>query len=165
MNKNQLSTINSERYGALDGLRAYAAIGIVLMHVLGNISVKPSSNYLTDSMIPWFTDFTLMFMVVSGFSLCCGYYDIWKDILVVLQRERFVFAQLDWKFVHFDIICQRHYLTSLATAQNFVEECAPLKFYPLTGEILLFGGDYNHTIGCVERYRNGVHVISLRHAA
>lgn len=68
-------TKNQERYGALDGLRAYAAIGIVLMHVLSNIGVKPTMNYLTDTLIPWFTDFTLMFMVVSGFSLCCGYYD------------------------------------------------------------------------------------------
>ena len=55
-----------QRYGALDGLRAYAAIGIVLMHVLSNIGVKPSENYLTERFIPWFTDFTLMFMVVSG---------------------------------------------------------------------------------------------------
>lgn len=45
------------------------------MHVLSNIGVKPSENYLTEELIPWFTDFTLMFMVVSGFSLCCGYYD------------------------------------------------------------------------------------------
>ena len=45
------------------------------MHVLSNIGVKPSENYLTEKLIPWFTDFTLMFMVVSGFSLCCGYYD------------------------------------------------------------------------------------------
>lgn len=93
MNKNQLSTINSERYGALDGLRAYAAIGIVLMHVLGNISVKPSSNYLTDSMIPWFTDFTLMFMVVSGFSLCCGYYDKVKSGAItpnVFYKKRYM---------------------------------------------------------------------------
>ena len=45
------------------------------MHVLSNIEVKPSENYMTETLIPWFTDFTLMFMVVSGFSLCCGYYD------------------------------------------------------------------------------------------
>ena len=45
------------------------------MHVLSNIGVKPSENYMTETLIPWFTDFTLMFMVVSGFSLCCGYYD------------------------------------------------------------------------------------------
>lgn len=48
------------------------------MHVLSNIVVKPSDNYLTCVIIPWFTDFTLMFMVVSGFSLCCGYYERMK---------------------------------------------------------------------------------------
>ena len=69
MNKNYITPPSSERYGALDGLRAYAAIGIVLMHVLSNISVKPTENYLTGTLIPWFTDFTLMFMVVSGFIL------------------------------------------------------------------------------------------------
>lgn len=70
-------TLNAgtQRYGALDGLRTYAAIGIVLMHVLLNIGIKPSENYLTRIVIPWFTDYTLMFMVVSGFSLCCGYYE------------------------------------------------------------------------------------------
>lgn len=49
------------------------------MHVLANIKVKPSANYLTEHLIPFFTDFTLLFMVVSGFSLCCGYYQRIKD--------------------------------------------------------------------------------------
>lgn len=71
--------IKTERYGSLDGLRAYAAIGIVLMHVLSNIVIKPSENYLTKSLIPFFTDFTLLFMIVSGFSLCCGYYEKIKN--------------------------------------------------------------------------------------
>lgn len=71
--------VNRERYGSLDGLRAYAALGIILMHVLTNINVKPSENYLTESIIPFFTDFTLLFMVVSGFSLCCGYYTRIKE--------------------------------------------------------------------------------------
>lgn len=68
-----------ERYTSLDGIRAYAAIGIVLMHVLANISVKPSENYLTQILIPFFTDFTLLFMAVSAFSMCCGYYLRIKD--------------------------------------------------------------------------------------
>lgn len=79
MSKNYNTPRQPERYEALDGLRAYAAIGIVLMHVLSNIGVKPSENYLTGTLIPWFTDFTLMFMMVSGFSLCCGYYDRMKS--------------------------------------------------------------------------------------
>lgn len=65
----------NKRYTSLDGIRAYAAIGIVLMHVLANISVKPSENYLTQTLIPFFTDFTLLFMAVSAFSMCCGYYE------------------------------------------------------------------------------------------
>lgn len=75
----RLNNVNNERYASLDGLRAYAAIGIVLMHVLVNIKVKPSANFLTEHLIPFFTDFTLLFMVVSGFSLCCGYYQRIKD--------------------------------------------------------------------------------------
>ena len=67
------------RYTSLDGLRAYSAIGIVLMHVLANIIVKPSSNYVTDTIIPYFTNFTLLFMVISAFSVCCGYYDRVKN--------------------------------------------------------------------------------------
>lgn len=45
------------------------------MHVFSNIVLKPSENYFTNTLIPWFTDFTLLFMVVSGFSVCCGYYE------------------------------------------------------------------------------------------
>ncbi len=71
--------VKGERYDSLDGLRAYAALGIILMHVLSNIKVRPSANYLTEHLIPFFTDFTLLFMMVSGFSLCCGYYRRMKD--------------------------------------------------------------------------------------
>lgn len=73
------SGISRENYASLDGLRAYAAIGIVMMHVQANIAVKPSVNVLTEKVIPWFTDFTLLFMVISAFSMCCGYYDRVKN--------------------------------------------------------------------------------------
>ncbi len=67
-------SINKEKYSSIDGLRAYAAIGIVLMHVLANIAVKPR-NILTTTIIPYFTNFTLLFMMISAFSICCGYYE------------------------------------------------------------------------------------------
>lgn len=64
-----------ENYSSLDGLRAYAAVGIVLMHVQANLVIKPSDNILTGNVIPWFTNFTLLFMIISAFSMCCGYYE------------------------------------------------------------------------------------------
>lgn len=44
------------------------------MHVLANLMIKPSVNILTCNVIPWFTNFTLLFMIISAFSMCCGYY-------------------------------------------------------------------------------------------
>lgn len=39
------------------------------------MAIKPSVNVVTGRVIPWFTDFTLLFMVISAFSMCCGYYE------------------------------------------------------------------------------------------
>lgn len=78
MNETQLTPTPAkvrENYSSLDGLRAYAAVGIVLMHVQINLMIKPSDNILTCNVIPWFTNFTLLFMIISVFSMCCGYYE------------------------------------------------------------------------------------------
>ena len=45
------------------------------MHVQANLMIKPSDNILTGNVIPWFTNFTLLFMIISAFSMCCGYYE------------------------------------------------------------------------------------------
>lgn len=66
---------SQENYTSLNGLRAYAIIGIVLMHVLTNMPDKPDWGFATGQLIPWFTNFTLLFMMVSAFSMCCGYYE------------------------------------------------------------------------------------------
>ena len=55
-------------------MRAYAAIGIVLMHVMANMSVRPTTNIITNKVISCFSSFTLLFMIISPFSMCCGYY-------------------------------------------------------------------------------------------
>ena len=64
-----------ENYASLNGLRAFAALGIVLMHVQANMAIKPSVNYLTSNIIGNMACLTLLFMMVSAFSMCCGYYD------------------------------------------------------------------------------------------
>ena len=62
------------RYEKLDGLRAFAAIGIVMMHVLANGGYE-IDGFLFERLIPSFTDFVFLFMVISAFSMCCGYYE------------------------------------------------------------------------------------------
>lgn len=68
-----------ERYSSLDGLRAMAAIGIVIMHILVNIDVEPDkSTFLYGTVIPSLTNFVYLFFMISAFSMCCGYYERMK---------------------------------------------------------------------------------------
>ena len=68
------NTEGKVRYDNLDGLRAYAAVGIVLMHVLSN-GAYGLEGFAFRRLIPSFTDLVFLFMVISGFSMCCGYYE------------------------------------------------------------------------------------------
>lgn len=64
----------TNRYDALDGLRMIAAFGIVMMHVKAN-SVYSIDGWLYKTCITSFTNLVFLFMVVSSFGMCCGYYD------------------------------------------------------------------------------------------
>lgn len=66
--------MEKEHYGAIDGLRTIACIGIVLMHVASNNKYS-ISGFLYDSMIPSFANFVFLFMTVSAFGMFCGYYE------------------------------------------------------------------------------------------
>lgn len=63
-----------KHYEALDGLRALACIGIVMMHVLVNAQYWVG-GFVFAKLIPSYTNFVFLFMVISGFGMCCGYYD------------------------------------------------------------------------------------------
>lgn len=73
-----------KRYDSFNGLRGYAAIGILLMHYLANINsdtiniLKNDAPMLYGEIIPFFTMFVYMFFTVSAFSMCCGYFDKFK---------------------------------------------------------------------------------------
>lgn len=64
-----------KKYLSINGLRAYAALGIVAMHVLANTSVKPTECLMTKSVIGTMGELVLLFMMVSAFGMCCGYYE------------------------------------------------------------------------------------------
>lgn len=61
-------------YGAIDGLRMIAAFGIVMMHICANSNYE-IIGYVYNTIIPPFTNFVFLFMTVSAFGMCCGYYD------------------------------------------------------------------------------------------
>lgn len=53
----------NERYSSLDGLRAFAAIGIAIMHILANIDVGPDkTTFLYGTVIPSLTNFVYLFL-------------------------------------------------------------------------------------------------------
>ena len=66
--------MEQKHYGAIDGLRAMAAIGIVMMHMAANNDYQ-ISGFIYEKLIPSFTNFVFLFMVISGFGMCCGYYE------------------------------------------------------------------------------------------
>ena len=68
------ASIIKTRYDAIDGLRAFSAIGIILMHVLANGGYV-LTGFVFEELIPSFTNLVFLFMIVSGFSMCFGYFD------------------------------------------------------------------------------------------
>lgn len=84
MNKNK-------QYLSLNGLRAYGALGIILLHVASNLSYRYWKDFFTI-IIPSFKDLVFMFMIISAFSMCCGYYEKIKNNQIsidVFYRKRF----------------------------------------------------------------------------
>ena len=103
---NQLSTLKSTgeklRYDSLDGLRAYAAIGIVVMHVLANGSYG-LEGLVFDRLIASFRDLVFLFMVISGFSLCCGYYE--KIVTGSIDLASFYAKRFSKVWPFFAVLC------------------------------------------------------------
>ena len=66
--------MKKKHYGAIDGLRMIAAFGIVMMHIRANTNYE-ISGYVFNTIIPSFTNFVFLFMIVSAFGMCCGYYE------------------------------------------------------------------------------------------
>jgi len=66
--------MEKRHYGTIDSLRTIASFGIVMMHIRANSNYE-ISGYVYNTIIPSFTNFVFLFMTVSAFGMCCGYYD------------------------------------------------------------------------------------------
>ena len=87
-------------YGTIDGLRAFAAIGIVMMHILVNGEYE-IGGFVFEELIPSFTELVYLFMIISAFSMCCGYYEkIISNNITVGEFYSKRFAKI-WPFFAF----------------------------------------------------------------
>lgn len=69
---------NKNYYNNLNFLRTFACICIIIMHIKANTRFN-ISGYMFNTIIPSWTWFVYLFMILSGFSMCCGYYDKIKN--------------------------------------------------------------------------------------
>ena len=99
----------SERYEGIDGLKAYAIIGIALMHVLAN-GEYGIGGFVFERLIPSFTNLVFLFMMVSGFGMCCGYYQKIIDQKISVEdfyRKRYIKI---WPY--FALLCALDFIMS-----------------------------------------------------
>lgn len=75
MANSSISNSRGGRYDNINALRAISAIGIAMMHYLANLKQTPDMGWIGSILIPWFTQFVFLFFIISGFGLCCGYYE------------------------------------------------------------------------------------------
>lgn len=66
-----------ERYSNLDGLRTVSCLCLIAMHIKANADYSISS-FFQGIMVSW-THFVLLFLFISGFGMCCGYYEKFKN--------------------------------------------------------------------------------------
>ena len=99
----------AERYEGIDGLKAYAIIGIALMHVLAN-GEYGIGGFVFERLIPSFTNLVFLFMMVSGFGMCCGYYQ--KIIDQKISVEDFYKKRYIKIWPYFALLCGLDFVIS-----------------------------------------------------
>lgn len=62
------------RYDGIDCLRTLGCFGIIAMHVRSNADYQ-IEGVIYNTIVPSWTWFVYMFLIISGFGICCGYYD------------------------------------------------------------------------------------------
>lgn len=92
---------NKERYEAIDGLRAFSAIGIVIMHIKENGYVI--DGFVSERIIGEMGNLVFVFMVISGFSMCCGYYE--KIVKHQISLEQFYLKRYKKTWPFFALLC------------------------------------------------------------
>ncbi len=70
--------VTKNRYDNLDGLRTISCFGIIAMHIKAN-SAYHITGWIYDSFVSSFTLLVFLFLMISSFAMCCGYYEKIKN--------------------------------------------------------------------------------------
>lgn len=70
--------MEKKHYYGIDWLRVMACVGIVMMHIQAN-NTYHLTGFIAERMIPSFTNFVFLFMTISAFGMCVGYYEKVKN--------------------------------------------------------------------------------------
>lgn len=97
------------QYEGIDGLKAYAILGIALMHILSNGEYE-IGGFVFVRLIPSFTNFVFLFMMVSGFGMCCGYYQ--KIVDQKISMEEFYTKRYIKIWPYFSLLCVLDFVIS-----------------------------------------------------
>ena len=109
MNSNDNLCGVDKRYEGIDGLKAYAILGIALMHVLANGGYE-LGGFVFGRMIPAFTNLVFLFMMVSGFGMRCGYYQ--KIVDRKISMEKFYSKKYIKIWPYFALLCVLDFVIS-----------------------------------------------------
>lgn len=63
----------TKRYDNIDCLRALSCFAIIAMHIQANTHYT-ISGFVYSKVIPSWTWLVYLFLIISGFSMCCGYF-------------------------------------------------------------------------------------------
>lgn len=69
---------NASRIEGIDALRGFGCIAIAAWHILANGGFW-IDGYMVNTIIPSWNDLVFLFMMISGFSMCYGYYERFKN--------------------------------------------------------------------------------------
>lgn len=69
-----MSADKINHFDSINGLKSFSAIGIVMMHMKAN-NVFEISGFFYNNVISLFANFVYIFMIISAFGICCGYYE------------------------------------------------------------------------------------------
>ena len=94
--------VSKNHYSGLDVIRVVAIMGIVLMHILSNGNFN-LNGFLFEKVIGTAGNLTILFMMVSAFGMCCGYYQKFED--GTISVESFYKRRYEKLWPFFALLC------------------------------------------------------------